>query len=211
MLPAWSPRPKVIPSPTYRGEPDTSQTDAAVGRALSEWESLQSALGILFQLMCESPTFAASRAYGTVTSASGRVAMLRAAEEVFFGTREPFDAAYDAEMKALFSACEKAQEFRNNIAHGKAMQFTVREKGAVYGTGSGYFLCPPPYAKKKVEVIAPAPQEQYLLGASYFYTVADINYYRDRFIQLRHEAYRLAIEIDEKYKIIGDIKNFVWG
>jgi hypothetical protein len=211
MLPAWNPTSKEIPSPTHRGEPDTLQIDAAVGRALSEYEHLQSALGILFQLLCEAPSFAASRAFGTVDSASGHVAMLRAAEEVFFGTREPLDAKdaeYHAEMKALFSASEKAQEFRNNIAHGMASQCRIGDNAQGFGFLSGYFLCPPPYSMKKVAMVA--PKEQYLLEAKYFYSVADINHYRDRFTQLVHEAYRLASEINGKYKIL-EIKQIIPG
>jgi hypothetical protein len=208
MLAAWNPTAKEIPSATHRGELETSQIDAAVGRALSEWEHFQSALGILFQLFCETPSFAASRAYGTVSSASGRAKMLRAAEEVFFGTRDPFDAENDAEMKALFLASEQAQGFRNNIAHGMASGCRIGDDAQGFGSFSGYFLCPPPYATRKVEMIV--PKEQYLLEASYFYNVADINHYRDRFTQLVHEAYRLAIEINRKYKILN-IKQIIPG
>src|ERR1700676_4505667 len=167
-LPAWSPTSREIPSATHRGEPDTSQIHSAVGRALSEWELFQSALIKLFQFLCETPSFAACRAYGTVTAASGRLAMLRAAKEVFFASRDPFDGQNDAEMEVLFSAFEKAQQFRNNIAHGISVGFRLSD-----GSLSGYFLSPPSYATKKVEKIS--PNEVYLLGASYFYNVADIN------------------------------------
>jgi len=47
------------------------------------------------------------RINGTGTAASGALGMLRAAKEVFFASRDPFDGQNDAEMEALFSAFEK--------------------------------------------------------------------------------------------------------
>jgi hypothetical protein len=122
MLPkTWLPPEKEIPSDTFVGQVTLAPIYTAVGSALSRWEHLESGLTRLFQLLCETPSLAACRAYGTVESCYGKSQMLRAA------------------------AVEKGQELRNNIAHGMAMGFRL---GQHHG---GYFLCPPSGATKKIQ------------------------------------------------------------
>jgi hypothetical protein len=193
-LAPWKPSEKTEPSPEHRGEVDPSAIHTAVGQALSQFEHLESGLTRLFQLLCETPSFAACRAYGVVESPFTKAGMLRAAMEVFFARRVPLDAEYHSAMKALFAAYEVSHQYRNNIAHGMAVGFFLSD-----GTHSGYFLCPPSYATKKV-----AKVETYILGAAYWYNVEDIQHYSKRFTEMLGEAMRLIQEVNKKYAVLKD-------
>ena len=148
----------------------------------------------LFQLLCETPSLAACRAYGTVESCYGKAQMLRAAAEVFFDTRQPFDEQHSAEIKALISAYERGQQLRNNIAHGMAMGFMLGRNH------SGYFLCPPSGATKKIKR---GHHQHYFDKIAYFYDVADIDYCGERFTSLLKEAMRLIQSINKKYAVLN--------
>jgi hypothetical protein len=194
-LPKWSPTNDELPSATRRGETTTAPIYAAVGDALSSWEHLESGLTRLFQLLCETASFAACRAYGTVDSPFNRSQMLRAAMEVFFASREAIGSKEHKDMKELLNMYEQAQLYRNNIAHGIAVGFFLKAGGH-----SGYFLCPPSSATKKVAKID--PKEVYLYGARYWYDSKNINHYRDRFAALLRETMELIQSVNSKYKIL---------
>lgn len=196
-LSAWKPSERREPSPDHRGEKDTSAIHAAVGQALSRYEHLESVLTRLFQLLCETPFFAACRAYGVVESSFTKASMLQAAMDAFFARREPFDREYHKAVKVLLAAYQASHQYRNNIAHGIAVGFYLGD-----GTHSGYFLCPPSYATKKVATID--PREVYLLGAAYWYNVEDINHYASRFTEMLGETMRLIREINMKYAVLKD-------
>ena len=195
VLPDWSPTKDVVPSSSRRGEVSTAPIHAAVGDALSRWEHLESGLTRLFQLLCETPSFAACRAYGTVESPFARSQMLRAAMDVFFASRTAIDSKEHKEMKVLFRAYDNAQTYRNNIAHGIGVGFHLKS-----GAHSGYFLSPPSSATKKVAKVD--PKEIYLLGASYWYTCKDIEHYRDRFTVLLKETMDQIQAVNGKYKVL---------
>ena len=194
-LSAWKPTDRKVPSPSNRGESNTSVIHTAVGRALSQWEHFESGLARFFQLLCETRSFAACRAYGTVESSYAKMVFLREAMEVFIARREPFDPQYQADMRALFTAYQVAQQYRNNIAHGMAVAFFLSD-----GSHSGYFLCPPSHATKKVEKLD--AREIYLLGASYWYNAEDIDHYGARFAEMLGETMRLIQEINTKYAVL---------
>ena len=196
-LAAWKPTDKTKPSPTHRGEKDPSVIYTAVGQALSRWEHLESGLTRLFQLMCETPFFAACRAYGVVESSFTKEGMLQAATKAFFARREALDCGHHKDMKALFSAYHSSQQYRNNIAHGMAVSFHLTDR-----TLSGYFLCPPSYASKKLDQIK--PDGVYLLGAAYWYNGEDICHYANRFTDLLSETMRLIQDVNRKYAVLKD-------
>ncbi len=66
--PGWKPPSKMVASAAYAGEESTSVIHEAVGRALGTWEHAESALIKLYQLLCETKSLAACRAYGTTES-----------------------------------------------------------------------------------------------------------------------------------------------
>jgi hypothetical protein len=122
--------------------------------------------------------------------------MLRAAAEAFFALRNP-DPENQKAIKALLSAYKDAQQYRNNIAHGMAVGFHLKD-----GAHSGYFLCPPSYASKKVEKIN--PREIYLLGAKYWYNTADLDHYAKRFEELLSETMTIILRVNKKYCVLKD-------
>lgn len=89
--PTWTAPPKIIPSESFYGEASTTPIHEAVGQALSTWEHMESGLIKLFQLLCETKSFAACRAYGTLDSAFSRQLALTYAAEEFFTSRDKDD------------------------------------------------------------------------------------------------------------------------
>ena len=186
VLPIWNPPGRVLPSEKHKGEIERITILSAVGEALSTWEHAESALIKLFQLLCETKSFAACRAYGTIRGVPARGDALEAAAEVFFHR----DRSELKEVTDLIRAYVKAGSYRNNIAHGIAVQ----------PHSPGYFLCPPSYAKKKMD--HPDPRKQWGLGAHYFYKAKQIDDCRDRFLAILKEAMRLAMSLNDKYKVL---------
>lgn len=129
------------PSPADRGDSSVDPIFHAVGFALSQWETAESALADLFLILCEcgstSSHTAIRRAFGSIESSGGRRKALEEAAEVYFGhywadpSTKPF--------KKLISTFERASGRRNDIAHGRAHPLTVNSQPL------GAFLFPAPY------------------------------------------------------------------
>jgi hypothetical protein len=158
---------------------------------------MESGLARLFQLLCESPAAASARAYGMLESSFSRSQLLRAATDSFFRDRNAGDSDLHKELKALLAAYQKAQEFRNNIAHGMVLQFYLADR-----TLSRYFLCPPVYATKKV--VKPKSSGMWVLDADYWYRAEDVTYYANRFTAMLAETMRLIQDVNKKYKVLAD-------
>jgi hypothetical protein len=58
----------------------------AVGKALSQWERAEDGFAILFEILVESKSEAAIRAYGSITNSAGRREALRSEVDPEFGT-----------------------------------------------------------------------------------------------------------------------------
>jgi hypothetical protein len=196
-LAKWIPPEKKIPSKNHPGHITQEPIYAAVGLALSRWEHLESGLTRLFQLLCETPSIAACRAYGTVDSSFLKAQMLRSAATVFFDTRQPFDEEHSTEVKNLLSAYEKAQETRNNIAHGMVTGYA-----RVGENPHGYFLCPPSGATKKIK----RGNKPYLEKIEYFYDATEIGHCAERFTSLLNETMRLILSINKKHAVLTGLQ-----
>lgn len=190
--PAWRAPPKEVASPTYLGEQGTASIHEAVGRALSMWEHAESALIKLYQLLCETKSLAACRAYGTAESVYARFLAQKYAAEEFFANRDRNDLGL---VVSLLKIYKEAALYRNQIAHGMAVQ----------PHAFGYFLCPPSYASRRRDT--PHPTQLWGLGANYFYRVAEINHCRDRFENILKSAMSMVLYLNEKYQVIdyGDL------
>jgi hypothetical protein len=195
-LSTWKATESKLPSPTHRGEASPETIYVEVGRALSQWEHFESGLTRLFQVLCETPHFAACRAYGVVESSFTKSTMLRAASDAFFSRRNSFDTEYHKDMKKLFAVYQDSQQYRNNIAHGMAVGFHLLD-----GSFSGYFLSPPSYATKKIKDI---PNQVYLFGAAYWYNAKDTEHYAKRFSDLLKETMKLIQDVNKKYAVLKD-------
>lgn len=186
---SWKVPDKVVPSDSFRGEDSVSPIHEAVGRALSKWEHAESGNIKLFQLLCETKSFAACRAYGTLDSVFSRHNALKYAGEEFFKGRDKEDQSF---LKDLINTYNSAGEYRNKVAHGMAVQ----------PHAYGYFLCPPSYASRRRKT--PIPIEKWGLGADYFYRVKEIDQIALRFEQILSATMSLVMYLNEKYSILDD-------
>lgn len=185
--PPWKPPPKVVASPTHTGEQTTSTIHEAVGRALSSWEHQESAFIKLYQLLCETKSLAACRAYGTLESVFARNLAQKYAAEEFFASRDPNDLTL---VLSLLTVYNDAAQYRNQIAHGMAIQ----------PHAFGYFLCPPSYASRRRQT--PYPTKLWGLGARYFYRVAEIEHCRTHFEDILKATMSMVLYLNEKYKVL---------
>jgi hypothetical protein len=176
-----------VPSDDFQGEESTAPIHKAVGRALSMWEHAESANIKLFQLLCETKSFAACRAYGTLDSVFARHLAIRYAAEEFFVSRDKKDFSH---LKKLVNVYNDTGQYRNQIAHGMAVQPHAH----------GYFLCPPSYASRRRQT--PRPKERWALGADYFYRVKEIDHICLRFEQILKSTMTLVMYLNEKYSVL---------
>jgi hypothetical protein len=193
-LDPWALPVKNIPSGEHSGHGDRESIYLAAGKALSAWEHLESGLTRLFQLLCETPSIAACRAYGVVDSCHLKSQMLRTAAIVFFERHKPFDDKHDDLIKGLITAYERAQQARNNIAHGMVTGYLFVGGGSAVG----YFLCPHSGTTKKRK-IGDGP---YFEKIDYFYDVSDIQHCFSRFNSLLSETMKLIQSINDKYAVL---------
>lgn len=189
---AWKPPENIIASASYLGEQNTSLIHEAVGRTLSAWEHAESGLIKLYQLLCETKSLAACRAYGTAESVFARYLALRYAAMEFFATRDEADLKL---VLALLKTYNEAAQYRNQIAHGMAVQ----------PHEFGYFLCPASYASRRRDT--PRPTQLWGFGASYFYRVAEIDHCRKHFDDILHSVMSMVLYLNDRYKILdqGDL------
>lgn len=156
---------------------------------------MESGLARLFQLLCETPAAAAARAYGTLESSYSKEQLLRGANDALFRERNATDSYLYGDLKSLFTAYNKAQQFRNNTAHGMTVQWVLPDRSY-----SGYFLCPPVYATKKT-----TKKGGYWPGDStYWYKAEDVRHCALRFIELLAETMRLIQAVNGQYRVLKD-------
>lgn len=93
-------------------------------------------------------------------------------------------------VSALLKDYFGASEYRNQVAHGMAVQ----------PHDFGYSLCPPSYASRRQET--PYPAERWALGAKYFYRVAEIDQINARFEQILAGTMSLVLFLNEKYSVL---------
>jgi hypothetical protein len=143
------------PARRIEGDSGPDAIYLAVGKALTQWESLENDFAQLFGLLVANRArggatrFAAQRAYGVIASAGGRREALEAAGEVFFtflGATEEERLDFDLLLKHLPLATTK----RNYIAHGIVLKATFPISALLAGNNpGGYFIEPPEYNSNK--------------------------------------------------------------
>lgn len=172
-------------------------TYTAVGRALSNWEGVEIALAGLFSALLGirgDEGLIATRAYGAVITAKGRIDMLQAAADAFF-----FRWSNDELKKKVHTILEAAVQFsarRNEIAHGQVHEIEVNGDVISNGRGGffqtrkklGFALGPSYYATKKTALSAPETLLSPIgRAAKYCYSSAEINLISDKFDHLEKE------------------------
>ena len=180
------------PSSTYAGEASTAVLHEAVGRATSAWEHAESGMIKLFQVLCETKSLAACRAYGTIDSVFGRHLALKYAADEFFHKRDASDCKL---VHALVGTYNETGQHRNEIAHAMAVQ----------PHAFGYFLCAPSYSSRRRTPARPA--EKWGFGSKYFYRVAEVDVFVERFKEILSATMSLTMYLNEKYSVLnpGDL------
>lgn len=176
-------------------EPETLY--ASVGRALSAWEMAEGMLGRIFALLCRAEFQGAERAYGVVSSFSGRRDMLEQAFESFPGRDEPIVR----DLPALLTRFQQFSARRNEIAHGVLWYFSGLGGGQ---GGTGCYLVPATYNSRKrmapevFNALRPMTEDvPWHAALKYAYTSSQVGYYGRQFFGLAGEALLISDALGE--------------
>jgi hypothetical protein len=172
-----------------RGDKKADTTYAAVGRALTQWEYLETKSAELFSRLVggewpssgEVTYHPADRAYGSVLGSAARLTMIAEAAKAHFQWYP--NLALERRLKYLVSTeCRNFASKRNNIAHGIVdIRFSDPPKFKL-----GYWLVPSFYATKKYPLRGPS---------AYAYTSAEIDYFTLEFGRLSEKTEQLKSDI----------------
>jgi hypothetical protein len=139
-----------VPAIPVEGDATADQTYLMVGRALTNWEHLESALGQLFAFLVGAQVSypnnePAMRAYGSVVSFQGRATMLEEAANGYFhlNRNSEFEERFHTIVKV---ECRQFSARRNDIAHGRLQQ-AWQSNGRI-----GHFLMPGFHSSKSWKV-----------------------------------------------------------
>jgi len=149
------------------GEPNADPIYLAVAKALSQWERAEEGFATLFQILIETRSEAAARAYRSITNSTGRRQALRSAAEVTFTEKSIIEADRE-EFKDLITHFERASSRRDDIAHGIVMYESVSAEDGKLIQPSGWFLLVPYYNTSRTFAF---PQE-----------TSDVFWYRGKYI-----------------------------
>jgi hypothetical protein len=183
-LKPWEDRPH-----PKQGDKRASTTYEAVGRALTQWEYLETKLAELFSRLVggewpsvdDTPYHPADRAYGSVLGSAARLTMIEEAAKAHFQWYP--NPALEKRLKELIGTeCRNFASKRNNIAHGIVdSRFSDPPKLKL-----GYWLVPSYYATRKHPLKGPS---------AYAYTSTEINYFLQEFDRLWVKTGELTSDI----------------
>jgi hypothetical protein len=111
-----------VPKPEPLGDRDENVLYAAVGRALSQWETVESACARIYAFLIAAPTdeftiSPAVRSFGIVNSFPTRCEMISTAGKAYFHLH-PEVANYEKRINEALSEAKEFSNRRNEIAHG---------------------------------------------------------------------------------------------
>jgi len=185
-------------------EKDADVLYLSVGRALSEWESLEGFLAHYFRFFCGGPQrgLAATLAYGSVVSFKGRAEMLRAAATGYF--HEWIDHSMKDRFFDLLKVANNFSPRRNEIAHGCAL--VAHFEGDIKGqsleaslAARRWLLLPNSYSTTKNKLIPLEPDLVRRTLPAYAYSTAEIDHYAHHFQKLRRDAWQLVMDWSDAY------------
>ena len=160
----------------------------AIGSSLTSFEMLEDVFGTLFRVLVESPSPAAGRAYGAISSARGRREALEAAAEIFF-SRHNVSQDWQDEFSLLMKHFAHASGRRNEIAHSVSIKY-IGYVDEEHDSSVGHFLTPPQYNTRKTYAFRRSLDEDKWahLRAKYRYTASDVSEITSRFLHLHGVA-----------------------
>ena len=165
-----------------RGDRSIDKLYSGVGRALSQWETYEGVLSLLFSyfILSEAP-FIARRAYNAVRTFEGRADMLRAASHAYF-TIYP-NENLQADFKKILSSALQFSPRRNDIAHGVIGHFRPQTITKRWRPRASYGLFPS-YANFKDRDVTDTP--------AYCYTSKELLFFFEQFFRLTQPANQLS-------------------
>jgi hypothetical protein len=207
-VPLTGTQPWAAPPKPAKGDWSDAALYESIGRALSAWESFEVLFAQLFAAFLSPTTYylPIERAYGSILTFRGRSGMVAAAGAAYF-LAEPEDeiekADQRSELKHIINLSDKYSGRRNEIAHGM-----VGEYSAPDGPVRGLALLPPPYAERKntlhTELDARINPYHRLTSPAYAYTTAEINYFAERFRELRGPTSALQLKVARVFALPKD-------
>jgi hypothetical protein len=149
-----------VPKPEPLGDRDENVLYAAVGRALSQWETVETACARIYAFLIGAPTdeltiSPALRSFGIVNSFPTRCEMITTAGKAYFHLH-PEVANYEKWINEALSDAKEFSNRRNEIAHG-----VVRHIINPTRESEGSYLCPSFFNPKKFP-ISMIPTYQYV-------------------------------------------------
>jgi hypothetical protein len=179
-----SKKPWEIVDPSPLGDADEKPIFDAVGRALTEWETVEVECARLFAVFVATRrkhTYhdPAVRAYGSIAGTHSRSTMLQLAAESFFAKRPAKRKLFENKCAELIVAYKEFSNRRNEIAHGLVKRvFITGQNGRPRLVGM--YLLPSFYNPKKFKKGE----------LTYSYVSGDVIHYKQEFskLQLKFEG-----------------------
>ena len=171
-----------VPPVPDKGDASPESIFLAVGRAMTQWEHLEAALGDFFAFLVGGDfglTDPALRAYGSIVSFNQRATMLEEAASAYFHAT-PHPSFQERFHQLIKIECRNFAGRRNDIAHG------LVEKGFDKSGGLSNFLIPGRYASKKWKPDQPP---------HYLYSSKEIDYFAEQFAALYDQVAALVNEM----------------
>ena len=212
------------PKNNLTGDSISDSLYAAVGKALSCWETVEIAMTSLFTVIVQSKSDVASRAalriYGGISSTNAKIDALRNGGEVFFN-QPGIPKALHSSFRKLMNNYSSASTLRNEIAHGLVCRHN-QDKHEV----EGYFLIPnifntrrvnidlnyyplddPSISKDTLDTVIQKSAASYFKNAQYRYTSSQIDEISKRFQRLTMLPFLFLILIPSEFRIHHQIYN----
>lgn len=166
------------PDPEPVGDNDPQPTLAAVGSALTSWESMEETLADLFTLLLRAEAQTARAAYRSIIAHNVRRDAIGAVISVYdFTTPDDRARAVD-----FINRVGKLSGRRNDIAHGVVTGITHDN------VSKGYYLVPSNYNTAKAGAHA-------ALTGKYQYTSNQILQFSQTFRNLQHEIFNVLAKL----------------
>jgi hypothetical protein len=176
------------------GEPNADPIYLAVGKALSHWERAEQGFAAVFQILIETRSGAAARAYGSITNSAGRRQALRSAAEVTYAEKN-IDGAERSEFRELMTHFEKASSRRDDIAHGIVMLETVSGADGELIQPARWLLLVPDYNTSRTLAFPQDKSDVFWDRGKYRYNSADIVAFEEKFTALTEWVFDYATRI----------------
>ena len=194
------------PQDLWRRQNEREQGDATIQKLHMEigclsttWEGVEDDFSHLFQVLVETVSPAARRAYGSMMSGHARREAMREASTIFFERHPSTDNK--KRFGRLIEHLKEASKRRDDVVHGVSAQF-------VFPDGDrGHFIVPPNYNSNFTHAITKTgPPYWRHLRAEYRYSSEDLITLAANFRVLRDALNEYVTHLTTQYGLPGSPK-----